>query len=123
MCTAIGLKQNSRIFGRNLDLEQHFNEEVIITPGNFNLEFRHVQKQKKHYAFFGIATVMNGYPLYYDAINEHGIAIAGLNFVGNAKFQKMSTSKYNIAQFELIPFVHALILKFTLFSIRVLLSC
>ena len=105
MCTAIGFKQKSRLFGRNLDLEYHFNEEVVITPRNFKLEFRHIKPIAKHFAFFGIATVIDGCPLYYDAVNEHGIAVAGLNFAGNAKFQNPEKNKYSIAQFELIPFI------------------
>ena len=47
MCTAIGLKQKSRLFGRNLDLEYLFNEEVVVTPRNFKLEFRHMPPIKK----------------------------------------------------------------------------
>ena len=32
----------------------------------------------------GMGCVMQEYPLYYDAVNEKGLGIAGLNFVGNA---------------------------------------
>ena len=31
----------------------------------------------------GMAHVAENYPLYYDAMNEKGVAISGLNFVGN----------------------------------------
>ena len=40
-----------------------------------------------HYAIIGMAYVQNDYPLYYDAINEKGLGVAGLNFVGNAVYQ------------------------------------
>lgn len=105
MCTAIALKQNSRFFGRNLDLEYHFNEQIVIAPRNFELKFRHTKPILTHYAFFGVATVIDGYPLYYDAANEHGLAIAGLNFTENAKFHAFDSNEYNIAQFEIIPFI------------------
>ena len=45
------------------------------------------------------------YPLYYDAVNENGLAIAGLNFVGNAYYNNYVDGKDNIAQFELIPWI------------------
>ena len=30
-----------------------------------------------------MATIIDNYPLYYDAVNEKGLGIAGLNFVNN----------------------------------------
>lgn len=33
-----------------------------------------------------MAHVADGYPLYYDAMNEKGLCMAGLNFVGNAAY-------------------------------------
>lgn len=42
-------------------------------------------EMKRHYAILGMAHVAEGYPLYYDAINEKGLGMAGLNFVGNAR--------------------------------------
>lgn len=32
----------------------------------------------------GMAHVAEEYPLYYEAVNEKGLGMAGLNFVGNA---------------------------------------
>ena len=45
------------------------------------------------------------YPLYYDAVNEKGLGMAGLNFVGNAVYQEPVEDKENVAQFEFIPWV------------------
>ena len=53
----------------------------------------------------GMACVMENYPLYYDAVNEKGLGIAGLNFVGNASYKKPVEGKDNITQFELIPWI------------------
>lgn len=53
----------------------------------------------------GMACVMENYPLYYDAVNEKGLGIAGLNFVGNASYKKPVERKDNITQFELIPWI------------------
>jgi len=105
MCTAISIKQKSRFFGRTLDLNRRFSEEVVITGEDFPFIFRHAPAMLRHYAIIGIGTVIDGYPLYYDAINEHGLAMAGLNFVGNAHFQSPDAEALNIAQFELLPYI------------------
>ena len=42
-----------------------------------------------HYAMIGMAHVADGYPLYYDAVNEAGLGMAGLNFVGNAQYAEV----------------------------------
>lgn len=105
MCTAIISQTRDTFFGRNLDYDQSFHEEVDITPRNYPLTFKYVPPQPSHYAIIGMATVMNDYPLYYDAINEHGLAIAGLNFPGNATYFPAQDHRDNIAQFELIPWL------------------
>ena len=52
-----------------------------------------------------MAYISDNYPLYYDAANEKGLCIAGLNFVGNADYKEKTPDKDNIAQFELIPWL------------------
>ena len=52
-----------------------------------------------------MAHVAGEYPLYYDAINEKGLGMAGLNFVGNAFYTEPTEGKDNVAQFELIPWI------------------
>jgi hypothetical protein len=49
-----------------------------------------------------MAHVAADYPLYYDAVNEKGVGMAGLNFVGNAYFPEVTEGKENVASFELI---------------------
>ena len=52
------------------------------------------------------ACVAQEYPLYYDAVNEKGLGMAGLNFVGNACYAASpAKGKDNIAVFEFIPWV------------------
>ena len=84
MCTAITYTTKNNYFGRNFDYEISYNEKVVITPRNFPFKFRKVNDINQHYAFIGVATVVDDYPLYYDATNEKGLSIAGLNFEGNA---------------------------------------
>lgn len=106
MCTAIRYVNKNVYIGRNLDYDFSFGEEIVIAPRNFIFKFRHASLIKKHYAIIGTAYVKDNYPLFYDAMNEKGLSIAGLNFVGNASYSFiLSNHKINIAQFELIPFI------------------
>ena len=105
MCTAVTFLSGDHYFGRNLDLEYCYQETVTITPRQYPFYFRNRDKIASHYAMIGVATVVNGYPLYYDATNEAGLSIAGLNFPGNAFYGSMEKGRYNIAPFELIPWL------------------
>ena len=105
MCTAISYKTNDHYFGRNLDLEYNYKETVTITPQMYPFNFRKTAALGCHYAMIGMATVANNYPLYYDATNEHGLSMAGLNFPGNAFYQKTAGCGNNIAPFEFIPWI------------------
>ena len=105
MCTAATYQTKDFYFGRTLDYEFSYGETVTITPRNFPFCFRDKGCIKTHYAFIGMAHVAGDYPLYYDAVNEKGLCIAGLNFVGNACYHAKKIGKDNIAQFELIPWI------------------
>ncbi len=105
MCTAATYKTRDFYFGRTLDYEFSYGEKVTITPRNFAFKFRHAGEIKKHYAIMGIAHIAQNYPLYYDAVNEKGLCMAGLNFVGNAHYTGLIKGKCNIAQFEFIPWI------------------
>ena len=87
MCTAVTYKTKDFYFGRTLDYEFSYGEEITVTPRNYIFDFRHIGQFKSHYAIIGMAFVSEGYPLYYDAVNEKGLGMAGLNFVGNAAYK------------------------------------
>ncbi len=105
MCTAIFYKPKNHYLGRTLDLDYHYNEQVVIMPRNFPFPFRYVENKASHFALIGMATVVEGLPLYYDAMNEKGLCMAGLNFPDYTNYSEMKDDIYNIAPFELIPFV------------------
>lgn len=105
MCTAISMHSKEHYFGRNLDLSYHYHESVTITPRKFPFSFRNGQKTDMHYAMIGIATVMDNYPLYYDAVNEYGLGIAALNFPGNAVYNPPCDDQTNVTSYELIPWL------------------
>ena len=67
MCTAITYKTKDFYFGRTLDYEISYGDEVTITPRNYEFNFRHKQNIKNHYAIIGMAYVTENYPLYYEA--------------------------------------------------------
>lgn len=105
MCTAATYKTKDFYFGRTLDYEFSYGDKVVITPRNYPFRFRCMGDMNSHYAMIGMACVMDGCPLYYDAVNEKGLGMAGLNFVGNADYKEKDESKDNVAQFEFIPWI------------------
>lgn len=105
MCTAAAYKTKDFYFGRTLDDKCSYGEEVVMTPRNFPFCFREMGCMDRHYAMIGMAHVEQGYPLYYDAVNEMGLAIAGLNFVESACYHASERGRENIAVFELIPWL------------------
>ncbi len=105
MCTAITLNADSFYFGRTLDNDCSYDESVTVAPKNYEFKFTNGEILKRHYAIIGMAYVSEGYPLYYDAVNEKGLCMAGLNFPDNAVYFEPQAGKLNVAQFELVPFV------------------
>ena len=105
MCTAVTYKTADHYFGRTLDLEYCYAEEVVVTPRNYPFGFRAKGTMASHYAIIGMATVVENYPLYYEAANECGLAMAALNFPGNAHYFSEMPGKDNIAPFEFIPWI------------------
>ena len=108
MCTCITYNNGDFYFGRNLDLDCSFGETVVITPRNFPLPFRHAGALERHYAMIGMASASPVFPLYAEAVNEKGLAMAGLNFPGNAFYRGVSGSagdasdRPELASFEMI---------------------
>ncbi|MBO5452628.1 MAG: choloylglycine hydrolase [Clostridia bacterium] len=105
MCTAINFKTNDHYFGRTLDFERDFGEKVVITPRNYCFVFKEQNEIKTHYAMIGMARIQNNYPLYFDATNEKGLSVAGLNFPENAFYSEIKVGKSNITPFEFIPWI------------------
>lgn len=107
MCTAATYRTKDFYFGRTLDYEFSYGEEITVMPRNYPLRFVEEGVIKTHYAMIGMAHVENDYPLYYDAVNEKGLGMAGLNFVGNAVYRDKEEDRENVAQFEFIPWILA----------------
>ena len=105
MCMAISFKTKSHYFGRNLDLEMDMGQEIIVTPRNYPFKYLTQPTQDEHLAIIGMGIVSNKYPLYFDATNERGLSMAGLNFPRFASYKPRLPGKKNIAPFEFIPWI------------------
>lgn len=105
MCTAATYLTKDFYFGRTLDYDFNYDCEVVVMPRNYPMGFRHLETSEQHYAMIGMAYVLQDYPLFYDAVNERGLGMAGLNFVGNAKYAAEEAGKNNVTTFEIIPWI------------------
>lgn len=105
MCTAAIYCTKDHYFGRTLDVDFCLNQFVTVTPRRYPFHFRRMEPLKQHYAMIGMAYLQDGYPLYYDATNEKGLSIAGLNFPQNACYHPEAPGLDNVAPFELIPWL------------------
>ena len=102
MCTAIYYK--NRYFGRNLDYERSFGEEVVTMSKGFSYPMGGRNMETK-YAVIGMAHMEDDIPLFYDGMNEKGLAMAGLLFEENAVYQKPASGKDNIPSWAFIPWI------------------
>ena len=89
MCTGVRFSddEGNTYFGRNLDWSFSYGETILVTPRGYHYDtvFGAGGKAKPN-AVIGVGVVMADRPMYFDCANEHGLAIAGLNFPGYASF-------------------------------------
>ncbi|MDD6651284.1 MAG: choloylglycine hydrolase [Eggerthellales bacterium] len=114
MCTSVRFSDaaGNTFFGRNLDWEFGYGESPVIAPRNWEHAWEFEDETHKQtlanladpdpHAVIGIGIVANDTPLYFDCMNENGLAIAGLLFAGFAKYEDAPVAgKVNLAAFEL----------------------
>lgn len=104
MCTSITWTNGDHYFGRNLDWYVFYPADVVITPHNYKFKWTNGGETDKHHAVMGFAMPVNNYPLYFDGINDVGLAMAGLND-RNAYYPEPQEGKTNITTFEFIPYI------------------
>lgn len=105
MCTSLTLetKDGFHLFGRNMDLEYSFNQSIIYIPRNYKAINKgdNNRETKTKYAILGMGTTFNNYPTFADAMNEKGVACAGLNFPGYAKYsEEIVEGKNNVPVYD-----------------------
>ena len=89
MCTGVRFSddEGNTYFGRNLDWSFSYGETILVTPRGYRYDYAYGAKGKSEpNAVIGVGVVMADRPMYFDCANEHGLAIAGLNFPGYASF-------------------------------------
>lgn len=91
MCSIFKYKN---IIGRNFDYEVSYSEEFrIIEKEEYNNKFK----------IMGMCTgFVKDYPLFYDAMNEHGLCMGGLAFSGTAVYNDEIQDKHNIPSYAFI---------------------
>ena len=106
MCTALSMKikDGNYLFGRNMDLEYNFNQSVHLVPRKFS--YKNVvtnETENTKYAIVGMATTIDNHPMFADAMNEKGLACAGLNFPEYAYYEEEPVEgKTNLAPHDII---------------------
>lgn len=105
MCLALSMRNRDHYFGRNLDYDKGYGQQVVITPRHHPFEFRHAGATDSHAAIIGTAAIVNGHPLYFEGANEDGLCIAGLLFSGSSRYNPPSGKKGDVASHEFIPWV------------------
>lgn len=106
MCTSMAIRKGGYCFGRNMDIDYSFGEQIVVTPKNFPLIFKKIPVLSEHYAFIGTAAVINDTPLYADGMNEKGLCVAALKFPDNAFYCEKSDSQKNAAApYEIISLI------------------
>lgn len=101
MCTAICIRGKRSLFGRTLDLEDSLGVGALMTPRNFDFGNGIISKS----VIAGMGIVKEGNALYFDALNEHGLWVAALNFPVFNQYRKAEKCKLNLASYEILPYI------------------
>ena len=103
MCTGVRFSDGNgnMYFGRNLDWSTPYGQKVVITPREYKYKSAFLGEMANSPALIGMGIVAENTPLYFDCANEHGLAIAGLNFPGYAAYAPTPVEgKTNVAAYE-----------------------
>lgn len=103
MCTGARFSDDkgNMYFGRNLDWSCGYGERVVITPRGYKYKSAFLGVMSNSPALIGMGIIAENTPLYFDCANEHGLAIAGLNFPGYASYAPDAIEeKTNVAAYE-----------------------
>ena len=103
MCTGARFSdsEGNMYFGRNLDWSTPYGQKVVVTPRGYKYKSAFLGEMEKSPAIIGMGIIAENTPLYFDCANENGLAIAGLNFPGYAKYETSTVDgKTNVAAYE-----------------------
>ena len=103
MCTGVRFSDanGNMYFGRNLDWSTGYGQKVVVTPRGYKYKSAFLGEMANSPALIGMGIVAENTPLYFDCANEHGLAVAGLNFPGYAAYAASAIDgKTNVAAYE-----------------------
>lgn len=103
MCTGVRFSDGNgnMFFGRNLDWSEDYGQKIVVTPRGYTHHSAFLGDLQPKYAIIGMGIIQEDVPLYFDCANEAGLAIAGLNFPGYAKYEDAPLDGMtNIAVYE-----------------------
>ena len=80
MCTAVSLEGKYHLFGRTLDIDNEYGQEVISLSKDSKVEFKHLLSLNEHPAILGMGIRIGETSLFFDAVHENGLCAAALNF-------------------------------------------
>lgn len=103
MCTGARFSddQGNMYFGRNLDWSTPYGQKVVVTPRGYKYKSAFLGEMTNSPALIGMGIIAENTPLYFDCANENGLAIAGLNFPGYAKYEDAPVEgRTNVAAYE-----------------------
>ncbi|MBO4276739.1 choloylglycine hydrolase [Candidatus Saccharibacteria bacterium] len=103
MCTGVRFSDDAgnMYFGRNLDWSTGYGQKVVVTPRGYKYKSAFLGTMSNSPALIGMGIVAENTPLYFDCANEHGLAVAGLNFPGYAAYEPTAVDgKTNVAAYE-----------------------
>ena len=80
--------------GRTLDYEFSYGDEITVTPRNYSFTLRHGGKLETTMLSLAWPMLQETILFYYDAINEKGLGIAGLNFRWKRNIQTRRSKQF-----------------------------
>ena len=82
MCVGIRFNaaDGSMYFGRNYDWNTSYGEQPWATPAGFPIAWRHMEPSTSRHDIIGMAIAVGGFPMYFEAASDAGLAVAGLSF-------------------------------------------
>ena len=104
MCTAIYTTdtEGGVWLARTLDTDRNYGEAGIMTPRGY---LKGKDSKYGELAMIGTAATQNGMPLYFEAVNEHGVGVAALNFTKSATYVTRPHHHIQISVHEFIPYL------------------
>ena len=103
MCTGIRFSDGSGhlYLARNLDWTAGYGERVVLTPTGYAPRSPFGAVPEIAHAVIGMGIVEDDTPLYFDCGNDAGLAVAGLNFPGYARYAEApADGATNVAAYE-----------------------